>query len=238
MTAGSADLTIAFHVSGDLGGSPTSISGDLSGPYGFSNKIGSLPITLQGSSTVNALLGAGTHPLILANGIAYIHPSPASQLAGALGGKQYGSIAIGSLFSELMPSAGPLASVIASNPGEALELFDTSAAQVTTVGSSSVGGAAATEYHVVVNVAQAASAGGPAAALYQQMKSASSTISTVAANIWVNGAGNLVQLQISGSIPPASGSTTPTDFAITLDASGFGTPVNVAVPPASEVAQL
>lgn len=233
--AHSANLNISFTVSGDFSGSTGTLSGSISGPYSFANNIGSLQLTMNGSAQITQLLGAGSHAIVLADGTAYIQPASGSVLASAAGGKPYVSIALGPLFSQLLPSAGPLASTIASNPGEALQLFSSPADQVSSAGTANIGGVSTYAYNVTVPVAAAAQAGGAAASIYQAIEKSSPSTSSISAELWINGSDQIVQLQISGSVPPSNGATVPTNFDVTLGVSGYGVSVNASVPPASEV---
>jgi hypothetical protein len=210
----SAELAISFSASGSFGGQQGTVTGSIAGAYDFVHQDGTFRLSVQGIPAIQQLLGAGPVTMGLSQGTACL----------ALANGQQVKLQIGPLFSEFLPSAGPLASTMASNPVDALVLFSTPVLQASPVGATSLYGAPVEAYQATVDVAAAASAGGPAAPIYQQIEQASPTTQSIGAELWVDGQGHVRQIGLSGEVPGSNGGA-PTTFSVLLGFSNFGVSV-------------
>lgn len=218
LQAGTAKVAMTIQVA--TGGRTTTLSGD--GAFDFTNHRGTLVLHLP---------QIGDVPAVYANGVVY------EKLGQVLrsGGKPWVKIDL----TKLLGNSAALSpqSQAGSDPSQNLAyLFGASG--ITKVGQESIRGVATTHYRGTLDLTKASQRLSPQfASFYQKLLKATGTkVSSVPADIWIDGQGRLSRMtySISSSSSTFGTSTTKT----TVEYFSFGTPVNVQLPPADQVTSL
>lgn len=231
--AGSATVTVAVSSNEKVDGSgPLRVLVDESADFATGEGVGTMLVAgLPASANPGAfhLLYTPSTVLLQTTG----------KFASLGGGKPWAEVqasTLGSLFASASKSlSGPLASLasaVIGQPTAAVTVLDTTAITTTGHRAATVDGAPATEYELTIDTAKAAaSATGSTRTLFQSLHGA-----TLAVTVWIDRAGRLVQLQATGTPPPATGSSGGGITGVLVTLSKFSAPVSVTVPPSSEIA--
>ncbi len=235
LAAGTADLHVDIAVHNPAAaGQPAStpLSGTITGPDNFTTNEAQLDIVLNG--TVASIIG-GPLNVTLANGTGYFPPPPTlARLLQLAPGKTYASLSLATLTGVL--NLGPLGSAVAGNPAQLFDLFDSPAMTVTKVGPALINGHSTTEYAISVPLKKAAADGGASGTLFGEIAKGSPTLKDFTADVWVGASGRMRQLSLSLSgLAQSLVWNQGASISLTVGFSGFGKPVSVTVPPASEV---
>jgi hypothetical protein len=216
--AGSAKLSLT---SGSAAGSAVTATG--SGVEDFARKAADLTLNLTGAAQ-------GQLEVREVNGIAYLKLP--SQLGGAIGGGKPwisidpSKIGAGSALSGL--------SSLADDPTQSFALLNSASDSVTKVGSESVHGQPSTHYKATINLDKAAAADPQLSASATQLKQTLGT-ANLPVDVWIDDKGRITRFAEATS--PAGSTAAPT-VSVSVDVYDYGTPVTVAAPPASDVADV
>ncbi len=221
-----------------------------SGAFDLTRGVGRLSATVPALAPVAG--GAADTVTVVTDGAAVYVDAPA--LASLTGRSTW--------LKATLPTAGsahrtgtPTLALLA-DPGALLALFRSVGGPVTTVGPSDLAGTPTTEYRTTVTAASLAAraakdgaAGSKAAAVLRALGS-----TAVPVTAWVGTDGYLRQLTVSADLvptsfsgliggaaptrPTSSGPGSGTATTVTVGFSHYGQPVDVQVPPASEVTDL
>jgi hypothetical protein len=144
-----------------------------------------------------------------------------------------GSSAV-TLFGSFLGTPGP------ADPATLLELLDSHASSISTIGTEEIGGVETTHYRAHIPLSRI----GPSGASPAQFRQARQMlgVSSVSVDFWVDSSGLLRQLKYEMTIRqapkqvPQLAPVLPMTMSMTVDLSHYGVPVTVTPPPASEVA--
>jgi hypothetical protein len=192
---------------------------------------------------VNAPSG-GSDEVLETGGVLYIQV-PAAQESSVPGNKPWESIDLNQVDeAKLGKSFSQLSSLNSEDPTQALSNLSAVSDNVTAIGPATVAGVATTEYKAEVDLAKVAAQaqtreGAKAAGAITQEQQALGT-SPIPVSVWIDSTGLVRQVSEQIPIPAAStgasnGNGTAT---VTMSFSGFGTPVQLAPPPAPQVADV
>ncbi len=228
------------------GTSSTLVTG--SGAFDLTRDVGQM--TLSSPALTTALgTSSGGSVSVLSDGTDLYANVPA--LADLRSGKTW----IEAPISAADPGAGSLASGALGDPTQILALLAQYGGPVTTVGPATVGGTATTEYRADISLGRVAAAAGTAAHRSAAHRFGTADrqgleklgITTVPVTVWVGTDGRLRQAQVTVDLThaqlPAAGSTAAGAAALpviteTFGFTGYGQPVTVTPPPASQVVSL
>jgi hypothetical protein len=148
----------------------------------------------------------------------------------------------GKTWIETSLGSGSSGSSVGTDPAGYLALLESKATGLTDLGPATVGDTATTEYRAEVDPTKVVAEASPAVRRLVARADALAGVSTVPITLWVDGQGRARQLaEHVTTTPPAasplSGSG-PIETALTMTISGYGQPVSVVVPPASEVTSV
>jgi hypothetical protein len=225
-----------------LGGSVTITA---TGPVQFSPPAADITVSVAGKSipAMGSAAPAGSVAEVRFVGSTLYATFP--DVAFLSGGKPWLSYTLPAKVSSMLSGSGFAAAVAAINgadPSSLLKMLGQVSGSVTVVGHSDLNGVAVTEYQATIEAskviaaaeAKAGALGLPAAkvaraeALLAKIVPAGATLPV---EVWLDGQGHLRQAAASVSLLGISAS-------VTVDLDHFGTPVNVVVPPASQVGTL
>jgi hypothetical protein len=244
-SASSAASSVAFTVAAtesSPGTTTTLVSG--TGAYDSTARVGQLQADIPGLS--NFLGGSGTSVSVVVDGSdLYVGAPGLSSLTDGKNWLEFPSSGTGA-------SGGVASSLTAlTDPSELLALLGETGGTVTKVGTVRLDGAPATEYRAVLSlttVADHLGAGQKAAAARQAAAKAIQMLGgpTVPVTVWVGDNGLVRQVTASvdldhaslGSLLGSAGVTSGSSVDVTVGFSHYGSPVNVSVPPSSEVTNL
>jgi hypothetical protein len=133
-----------------------------------------------------------------------------------------------------------------TDPTKILAYLEKVSNGVDKVGTESVRGVETTHYHANVDLAKAVDREGVPPALHDAISEMAGKIGTIPVDVYIDGDGLLrrekLSMDFSSFLPGSTGSTGESAGAptinMTLDLYDFGTPVDVAAPPADQVATL
>lgn len=144
-----------------------------------------------------------------------------------------GSSAV-TLFGSFLGTPGP------TDPAALLELLDSQASSISTIGTEEIGGVETTHYRAHIPLSRI----GPSGASPAQIQQARLMLgaSSVSVDFWVDSSGLLRQLTYEMTLRraptqvPQLARVLPMTMSVSVDLSHYGVPVTVTAPPASEVA--
>jgi hypothetical protein len=163
---------------------------------------------------------------------------PAAVLGGGTGATwsetTWSGSSAATLFGSFLGTPGP------TDPAALLELLDSQASSISTIGSEVIGGVETTHYRAHIPLSRI----GPSGASPAQIRQARQMlgVSSVSVDFWVDSSGLLRQLTYGMTIRkapmqvPQLARVLPMTMSMTLDLSHYGAAVTVTAPPASEVA--
>lgn len=218
-----AQVSLALAVSG--GPNVT-----ISGPFDLSQGTGQLSLDVSGTGFQGAIPNPAT--LLYSDGDLYLGAS--GVLLSFDGDKPWAQVttsALESILCILLPGANTagIAKIATGNPGDLLDILDTTDMTVATGASTDVDGTTVTDYTVDINpIAAERTSTGVAQEIFQQM---STNGSSALVDVGIDSTGVLHSLSASF---PASGH----QVQLSLTLSGFGTPVSATAPPRSEIGQI
>ena len=175
--------------------------------------------------------GAATAQAVVDGGTVYVSVPGLSAL---LGGAQWVSVTapasdsanVASGFSQLAAALGDAQTIVTT--------LRSDGATVTSLGTRTVGGGTETGYRADIDLAKLLTAHGLPAATVQKATAAVGT--AIPVTLWVDLDGRLAEVGVAVHATTASSATA--DVALTVDFTGYNTPVSITVPPATDTRQL
>jgi hypothetical protein len=228
-----------FTYSATISAAGESLTMSGEGSYDLERKLGAMKLHFDGVTPGSPAAQADME-LVLDNSdglVEYIHMT---LLDGQLpAGKSWVKIDVGALGKNHGIDLSKLQQGDAADPAKFFT-FLRRAANPTVVGQETVGGVATTHYRATVDPQRLAAAETDAATRETMQRAiALSGISSYPAEAWIDGAGYLRRMRIA--VPLRVPDMAPTDVAMmtmTEELSNFGTPVEVALPPAASVVDI
>lgn len=160
------------------------------------------------------------------NGDPVVYANAPALAAFIPGGKSWVRLDIAQAAQKLGVTLSPLGATATQNPGQALDLLR-SIGSVETVGSETVDGASTTHYHATIDLTKAAANLAPQEQGLLSHLIARGAPSSIPVDIWIGDDGLVHKLTFNDSAARGS-------VALTLDISGYGTPVTVTAPAAAD----
>ncbi len=205
-----ADVSFSVSLSG-LTASPVTITG--SGEADFSNDAVFVSATLP-PAVAQLLPGGSTGPEVVnavySDGTIYLEIPSLSSLLGA----PWISVALPTTATKAVPGIFTKVAGALGDVNSIVSFATAHHATVTSLGSSTVDGVSANGTQIVATLPGKGGAG------------------TLTASLWADSSDRLVQGDVAVT---GSGTKGPIGLTGTVDLSGYGSPVTVTVPPASEV---
>lgn len=196
------------------------------------NQGSSQDVSVHGTGVVDFAHHQVDLHLVLPQGkseLRLLHNTMYVELPQATNGKRWARIDI----SKLANSHGNATGLFSGdNPASIVEQLRGVSKRVDKVGTGTVGGVTTTHYRANVNLAAAAKKSGASAAQIRQLQQRLGTQSLMV-DVWVDSQHRMRQLRETIPVDTANG--TSGKAVVTVDLSGFGTPVHVSAPPASQV---
>lgn len=224
-------LSMTVNGAGSTGSASTAITG--SGKADLARNAFTMSMNLPTGGSL-ATLESG--------GIQYVHV-PAAQRSQIPGGKPWVSVNLNKVTQAMMgKSFSQLASAGNTNPAQALQQLTAVSSGVTKAGTATVGGVPTTEYRAKMSVDKLANqiqakAGRQAAQMIRQQEK--SLGSSVPVEVWVDANHLVRQVRYQIPLPSQNGGAGSGGTAMsTMTFTGFGQPVNVAPPPATQVTDV
>lgn len=128
---------------------------------------------------------------------------------------------------------GSLGQLSSADPTQALAFLEGAASDMKKVGEESVRGASTTHYRGTLDLQKAAEEASPEARPAVQQAITALGTSKVPSDVWLDEEGRVRKLRLS--IKPSSGSGSGN---VEIELFGFGTPADVAVPPANQISTI
>lgn len=129
-----------------------------------------------------------------------------------------------------------------NDPAQTLAVLESSSGGLANLGPQVIGGIPTTHYRAQVDPSRAAANAPPAAKRLLAQLPALTGGSTFPVEVWVDGQGRPRQISYTITLqrppagsPPAAAQAFPETTVMTMGLSGYGTPVNVTVPPPDQV---
>jgi hypothetical protein len=235
----SAHFSFTLGISGGAASQTGAIS--IGGTGGFDTKHQTSTITVDLGPLAAALGqlggGKGTIPqkvdIVVLKNLVYVHiPALAVQAGGA--GKEWLKIDVNKL-PKSKTGGLDASQATKTSPTKALAALKGSVS-VHKSGTAKVRGSSTTRYRVLVNATKVVKALVPKAQQAAQLKSLKTAgISTVPADIYVDGSGYVRRFQVALKNVKSQGSP-PTSITVSFDIYDVGTSVHASAPPASKTA--
>jgi hypothetical protein len=213
-TAASPVTTASFKFTVSVSGlTPTAVTVSGTGQVDFQNHAASFTVNVPADVAKLVPGGSGSPEVInatLSGGTVYLEIPGLSSRIGApwvsLALPSKATTAVAGGFTKVASALGNVSSIVA--------LAQTHHATVTSLGSATVDNVHATGNQIVLT------------------RSHSGKTRTVTASVWADSSGRLVQATAASSGATKKG---PFDLTATVDFAGYGLPVTITVPPASQV---
>lgn len=239
-TGAGSILGKALRASTAAGSSSVSMTASLDAPGMGAERV----LSLTGSLTYGAAqVGQFTLTIPDQNG----NPTTMNEVVD--GGTVYVHLK-GTWYSESLQQAAGVSGSTSGTPTQILALLDREGAVVTRIGTAKTGGVATTEYRARVDLDAALASNGAGGALGPNGATTKlfdniAASPTVTADVWVDHQTRLRRMTVvvpwsAAAVKQYLGSDGPSSVTetVTLGLSGYGTPVHVTPPPASEVRPL
>jgi hypothetical protein len=219
--AKSAKVALKIDVTG-AGTPATTVTG--SGAFDFSGRKGSLTVTIPKLGPLEVVLDGQT-----------IYEKLPSQLAGALGGKQWIKIDMATIGQVSGIDISSLSSLRSSDPSQFVAFLKGASADTKEVGKETLRGAAVTHYKTTVDLKKAVADAPESARAGLESAFKLYTSQSLPADVWVDNEGRLRKMAYTAAIT-AQGktSTVATDYEV----YDYGTSVKATPPPADQVTDL
>jgi hypothetical protein len=244
-----AASSVAFTVSAtetSPGTTTSLISGN--GSLDLTKGIGQMTATVPGVSSILGSGGNGSLTVVSDGKNVYIDLPALSTLTGS---KPWLKASMSSAASVVGGSAASSLSAL-TDPGQALNLLGSLGSPVTDLGTVSLDGASATEYRTTVSVAGLTSklGSGSTATSAEALSKALQKLGvpSIPVTVWVGQDGMVRQVSLAvdlshvnlGGLLGAGSASAPagSSLAVTVGFTGYGRPVSISVPPASQVTDL
>jgi hypothetical protein len=227
---GAANATLKIEVAGPVGEATVvtaqgsfdqdaaELSVNLSGPLGSAGGI------LAGTDVKLIYLEEDGDPVVYAE---------VPSLAASLAGKSWVRVDLASVDGGLGGGLDKALGEATESPGQALALLQASG-DIQKVGPDPVNGVPATEYQGTIDLAEAAGADGLSQSLVDRLV-AGGAPSKIPVTVWIGDDGLVHRMLLTAQVNDAGQLVTT---SVSLDVSGFGAPVTVTAPPASDVFDL
>jgi hypothetical protein len=199
--------------------------------------------TRSSTATMNLPTG-GAVKMVVAGGTEYIQLPP-SQRSQVPGHKPWVSVNLNRVSqARLGASFSQLSSVSSDDPTQVLSQLSAVSSHVSRVGSATIAGVPTTEYRAQVDLykvaarTQAKDGAQAAQAVREEIKTLGTA--SLPVDVWI-GPGHLVrQISFQAPIPAgsSSGASGGARVTATMTFTGFGAPVDVSPPPASQTADI
>jgi hypothetical protein len=222
LAAGTAKLSLYETVS--VGGTNQSVSAD--GSVDFASKDLEMDMTVPS-------LGAITMRMVSP----YLYLQAPGALQSELpAGKTWLSIDLDTLTQSKLGSSLSELSDSSQQSTQILSYLEAvSSSGITEIGPATVRGVATTEYSATIDLSKAVSLKDPQARAALQKLEASLHLSTFPIQVWLDDRGRVAQESYQVTVPASSATASATSVSLTIGFYDFGTPVEVAAPPASQV---
>jgi hypothetical protein len=228
--AKTAHMSMVMSIAGANTGRSISMTG--TGAMDIANGDAQLSFDMSG---LGGAMSSMKFDMVVAGGALYMH-LPATAATHLPAGASWIKIDLAALSRETGMGLGGLSggSMAAFDPSQTLAYLKGVSKSVTHAGSETVRGTQAERYHIVIDPKKAMKevSGSTRCGLGAATKVLGKM--TIPADVWIDGQGRLVRMQMHFSISPP-GTTQSVGMTMRMDLFDFGAPVHVTAPPASQV---